>query len=470
MDVEFEAPEYQADGSLLPVRYRFQGSTEAGWMVLREGKPALELGPGYRLLRSERCGVCSTDLARRFLPFPLPQITGHEVVALDEHGKRYAVEINAPPIARGIETDCPFCRLMPNHCPDRLVLGIHDLPGGFGPYVLAPIHALHSIPDEIDDDAAVLIEPLAAALHGVATIGPQAGQSIAVLGPRKLGMLAVAALAGWRRQRNVDVCIVAMARRPDLLAIAREMGADEAIDTTSGAVPKVDVVIDCTGSPEGLEMAIEAARSEVHLKSTHGRPAAGLRHLTELVVDELSIARFDPERLPPALSGDRPLIGWLAGGQPPADLAARADVRFAYSAASVLDRLEDHPPPGSLPRVDAAVVKSVRGVELAIRPSENREVSVVRPRGAILLDKGSEEDYAASPLLRAVWERGLRLTSSRCGDFAAAIALLSADERLRAAAPRLITHRFPAAETAKAFEAAAGRASIKALVEHEVER
>ncbi|MEZ5366567.1 MAG: hypothetical protein R2748_30570 [Bryobacterales bacterium] len=77
------------------------------------------------MLRSERCGVCSTDLARRFLPFPLPQITGHEVVALDEHGTRYAVEINAPPIARGVETDCPFwCRLMPNHCPDRLVLGI----------------------------------------------------------------------------------------------------------------------------------------------------------------------------------------------------------------------------------------------------------------------------------------------------------------------------------------------------------
>ncbi|MEZ5366566.1 MAG: hypothetical protein R2748_30565 [Bryobacterales bacterium] len=206
---------------------------------------------------------------------------------------------------------------------------------------------------------------------------------------------------------------MATARRPDLLsAIAREMGADEAIDTTSGAVPKVDVVIDCTGSPEGLETAIEAAKSEVHLKSTHGRPAAGLRHLTELlVVDELSIARFDLEHLPPALSGDRPLIAWLAGGQPPADLAARADVRFAYSAGAVLDRLEAHPPPGSLPRVDAAVVKSMRGVDLAIRPSENREVSVVRPRGAILLDKGSDEEFAASPLLRAVWERGLRLTS-----------------------------------------------------------
>ncbi|MEZ5366568.1 MAG: hypothetical protein R2748_30575 [Bryobacterales bacterium] len=46
MDVEFEAPEHQVDGSLLPVRYRFQGSTEAGWTVLRDGTPLLELGPG----------------------------------------------------------------------------------------------------------------------------------------------------------------------------------------------------------------------------------------------------------------------------------------------------------------------------------------------------------------------------------------------------------------------------------------
>ena len=28
--------------------------------------------------------VCSTDLARRFLPFPLPQVTGHELIARDE--------------------------------------------------------------------------------------------------------------------------------------------------------------------------------------------------------------------------------------------------------------------------------------------------------------------------------------------------------------------------------------------------
>ena len=470
MEVQFQAYEYQADGTLREARYAFTGSTTAGWSVSRNGQPVLSLGEGYRLLRSERCGVCSTDLARRYLPFPLPQVTGHEVVALDEDGQRYAVEINAPPIARGVESDCPFCRLMPNHCPDRLVLGIHDLPGGFGPYILAPIHALHAIPDALSGDPAVLVEPLAAALRAVETIAPAHGQRIAVLGPRKLGMLVVAALAAWRRRDALDFDIVAVARRQSLLDLGQQIGADEIV--LAGAVePKpqaFDVVIDCTGSPEGLETAIRSARSEVHLKSTHGQAAAGLNHLTELVVDELAIERFENSALPPALDDARPLVAWLSGGQPPPGLGAGADVRVAASPAALLERLEAVPPPNALPRVDAAVVDSVRGIEEAIRPRDDREVSVVRPRGSILLAEPPRADLDASPLVRAVWERGLQLTSSRCGDFAAAIALLESDAELRAAAPRLITHRFTAAQAPEAFQAAASRDSVKAVVQHEI--
>lgn len=469
MEVEFQAYEYQPDGSLAQTRYRFEGSTERGWTVFHAGRPWVALGEGYRLLRTARCGVCSTDLARRYLPFPLPQITGHEVVALDESGARYAVDINASAAARGVDDGCPFCRLMPQHCPDRLVLGIHDLPGGFGRYILAPVHALHRIPDEIDDDAAVLIEPLAAALHAVDTVAPAEGQRIGVLGPRKLGMLVVAALAARRRQHGPDFRIVAMARRQALLDVAAKAGADEQVlvagDEASPAPS--DVVIDCTGSPAGLELALGAARLEVHLKSTHGRPAAGLRRLTELVVDELSIRRFEANDLPPALERSRPLIAWLSKGQPAPELAVHTDVRVATSPAALLNRLEATPPTDGLPRADAAVVDSVRGVESVIRPSEDRETSLVRPRGAILLAGPGQEELGRSPLLEAVWDRGLRLTSSRCGDFDEAIRLLVADAELRAVAGLLITGRFPVEKTPEAFQAAAGRDAIKAVVEHE---
>src|SRR5207249_2809327 len=107
--------------------------------VVREGREHLRLGPGYRLLRVSRCGVCATDLARRQLPFPLPQVTGHEVVAVADDGTPVVVEINASHAARALPPDawCADCRRgLGTHCPDRLVLGIHDLPGGFGPWLL----------------------------------------------------------------------------------------------------------------------------------------------------------------------------------------------------------------------------------------------------------------------------------------------------------------------------------------------
>ena len=183
--VEFEALDYRADQTFARARYRFAGDEQRGWSVHRDGRPLLELGPGYRLLRTSSCGVCSTDLARHWLPFPLPQVTGHEVIARDDRGRRYVVEINASHEARGVPNDCAFCSAgLPTHCPDRLTLGIHDLPGGFGPWFLAPVGACLEVPAIVGDDVAVLVEPFAAALHAVHTIAPRAGERIEVLGPR----------------------------------------------------------------------------------------------------------------------------------------------------------------------------------------------------------------------------------------------------------------------------------------------
>ena len=193
---DFIGLEYHADERVIPARYRWEGSPTEGWQIQREGAHHLDLGPGFRLLRTDRCGVCSTDLDRRFLPFPLPQIIGHEIIALDGASRRHVVEINASHEARGIDHTCPFClRGLATHCPERRVLGIHDLPGGFGPWVLAPEAAVIPLPDSIGDDTAVLIEPFAAALHAAETIAPSAGERVAVLGPRRLVLPIVVARA-----------------------------------------------------------------------------------------------------------------------------------------------------------------------------------------------------------------------------------------------------------------------------------
>lgn len=472
--IAFAAMDFCADQSFVRAQYRFAGDEATGWRVERDGALALELGPGYRLLRMLQCGVCSTDLARHHLPFPLPQVIGHEVLADDAGGGRFVVEINASHEARGVAHDCAFCRAgLPTHCPARVTLGIHALPGGFGPWILAPIAACLPVPAHVPDRTAVLVEPFAAALHAVQTISPRPNERIAVLGPRRLGLLVIAALAGVRQQRRTtgdDFAIAAVARDPKLLALARTFGATEthALGADEAALDQAfDVVIDTTGNPDGLASAVRMARREVHLKSTHGQPACGLRQATALVVDEIGLAPF-PGAAPAAVdapwdrlrTGDHPRVAWLADAAPPAWLLARAEVQ----RGTALDLVDYYAAAKSgLPRADVAVADSAAGVDAAVRPRPGSEEALVRPRGRVLLQPTAAA--AASPLLAAIVGRGLVLSSSRCGDFGAALALLASDAELARIGERLVTHHFPADQLVEAFATARSRACIKAVIE-----
>ncbi len=300
--ISFDAYEYTASDDFIKARYEFQGSPEEGWDIIRNGAKHLALGKGHRLLKTLVCGICSTDIARRFLPFPLPQILGHEVVATDpDSGGQYVVEINDTCDARGDAHPDPFCMEgLPTHCPDRMVLGIDRLPGGFGPYILAPVNAVLPA-DRLPLRTAALVEPFAAALHAVSTSRPGKGERVAVIGTGRLGSLIIASLAGWRRSSGIDFSITALALGEERMEHSRRMGADDAVDMEKvkpqALKDSFGLVFEATGSPGGLESALTMARREVHLKSTHGKPFFGLKHLTELVVDELSILPYSKDAL-----------------------------------------------------------------------------------------------------------------------------------------------------------------------------
>ena len=448
----FEALEYRADGSVAPTELSYAATADGGWTIERNGQPWLSLGEGYRLLQTTECGVCSTDLDRRHLPFPLPQVIGHELIALDESGARHVVEINASCQARQIAEPCVFCRHgLPTHCPERLVLGIHALPGGFGGWVLAPRHATVAVPERLASRTAVLVEPFAAALHAVQTLRPRDGDSVGVLGPRRLGMLVIAALAATRQRSGVRHEITALARRPGLFELARQLGADQCVQVgeSADAPPEqVDVVVDTTG-----------------------QPACGITRTTELVVDELSIERFEATRHWPDLklagTASPPRIAWLTDAEPPAELARATTVSHHTTAAAALARIEQDAADDDLPRADAAVVSSAEQVDDVIRPTSDREVSLVRPRGQIFVLDCDESRRSPSQLVRAVVERGLRVSTSRCGDFAEALELMANTPTLHDLGERMVTHRFDASDLAAALDTARSPSCIKAVVTHQ---
>lgn len=452
--VAFTAPEYQPDGSIAPAAYAFAGDAATGWTITREGRTHLRLGPGYRLLEVDHCGICATDLARRFLPFPLPQITGHEAVARDETGQPVVVEINASHAARGLPRDawCAPCRAgMPSHCPDRLVLGIHDLPGGFSPWILAPAGAILPVPAAISAPTATLVEPFAAALHAVQRLGLRAGDRVAVLGPGRLGSLVVAALAAWRRRTGTAIAIVGLGRRADALARARDLGADEALDVARlGATTGLaDVVVEATGSPDGLALALRLATRAVHVKSTTGQATLGLRHLTELVVDEIALLPWRPGEPVPAGAETAAVHAGVA-----------TDVRAALRAAGL--RVLTPAAARALPLggADVAVAADAAEADAMLRPEPGVERGAVRARGTILC-AGAGDDLVGS-----VARRRLALGSSRCGDFRPALDLLVDPALAEALGARLVTDVVPAARLAEGFARAAAPGAGKVVVTH----
>ena len=459
MSVKFFAEDYTSEDSFEKAEYEFTGSTSAGWEIRRNGQPWLDLAPGYRLLETVKCGICSTDLARRFLPFPLPQVIGHEVVAMDpETGEKFVIEINDTPQARNEELDVFSKSGLHTHSPGRMVLGIDRLPGGFGKYILAPVEA--AVPyGDLGDDVAVLVEPFAASLQAVHSSPPEDGWKVAVLGPRRLGSLVIAALAAYRKSSGRNFEIAGLARHSHLLELSVNMGADRAVDVSRPFDEKFDIIYDTTGSVAGFETALAHAR-EVHLKSTNGQMMAGLGKLTELVVDELSILPYSPGNMEfswPEEKRKNRLV-YAAPGVDTAGLPEGYEVvQCSVSEAEAFLAGRD-----GLPRFDIAIASSLEEIDAIIRPNPEHENSLLRPRGAVLY-KGSDRD---NPFVRFV-QGGGRLRSSRCGDFRKAVELLSANRNFaEKMASLLITVKYPVAKLPEAFAEARKSENIKIVVEH----
>ena len=467
MNGDFEAFEFGPMGEWNKAQFRFQQDEEGGWRLMRNGAFHEELGKGLVPLEVESCGICATDLARKNLPFPLPQVLGHEVLARDSSGCRVVIEINASHRARGLDVDCPYCNAqgassLHRHCPERQVLGIDRLPGGFGPKILAPKNAIFAVPPQLGAETAVLCEPFAAALHAVDCIKEKHGKRVAVLGLGRLGLQVIAALAARRRHSGDEFEILGLGRRKRPMDLALELGADSVFKVEGEGENLADglfeIVLDTTGNPKAFRTALRIASSEVHLKSTHGLPTAGLRNLTPFVVDEL---RVQPYR--DTLPSDVRTVVWLAKGHPPSEWKQHCRVVRGEAALTDLMALRAFPGEGGLYGADLVVVDQSRNLDQVIRPIRGKELSMLRPGGTIYLRANKEEK---SSLYRAVDDRGISLSSSRCGDFEEALALLAEDSELQNLGECLIDHHFSPKDLAEAFAAAASPTCVKAVIRH----
>ena len=240
--------------------------------------------PGEALIRVGLAGICATDLEvlkgyMTFLGVPGHEFVG-EVVEAPKGGwvgHRVVGAINCSCRV------CPLCKGgLANHCPNRTVLGIQGRDGAFAEYLTLPLENLFEVPEEIPSEKAVFVEPLASCFRILEEVTVASGMTMVVLGDGKLGLLAaqVLGLAGIKP--------IVVGHHTRKMEILKRRGFD--VRSPGEVKPQsADLVVDCTGRPEGLTHAFRILRpcGTLVLKSTFASPEP--LNLTPLVVNEIRL-------------------------------------------------------------------------------------------------------------------------------------------------------------------------------------
>lgn len=248
-------------------------------------RPEPAVGDGDTLLRVRQAGICATDLeiVKGYMGFH--GVLGHEFVAdvisspdKDLVGQRVCGEINV------VCGRCDLCISgLSNHCRARTVLGILNRDGAFAEFVRLPAVNLHVIPSSVDDDAAVFVEPLAAAFQVLKQVKVDSSKWVTVLGDGRLGLLVAQVL------NDAGCPVRVIGKHPDKLALCEKWSIRSR--AVADIVPRhdQDIVVECTGSAAGLEMALQMVRPRgvIVLKSTVATGKA--MNLAPVVIDEVQI-------------------------------------------------------------------------------------------------------------------------------------------------------------------------------------
>ncbi|QDU34244.1 2-deoxy-scyllo-inosamine dehydrogenase [Poriferisphaera corsica] len=287
---------------------------------------------GEALIRPTRLGVCSTDieLCKGYMGYS--GVLGHEFVGVveavgnkeDKHwvGKRVVGTINC------VCGQCDMCKAgLREHCRDRTVLGIMNRDGCFSDQFCLPVMNLLEVPENVDDDHAVFTEPLAAAYQILQQLTIEGRPFVTVLGDGRLGLLCAQVLS----QLNATVrCI---GKHPEKLSLCEKWGVKHRLLQDVGLRMDQDIVVDCTGSHEGMKVAMGMVRPRgtIVLKTT-----VAPRH------DDLQVSNgFEELDLSPVVINEIKVIGSRCGPFPIALDALSAEKVDVVSLISRRMKLSD---------------------------------------------------------------------------------------------------------------------------------
>src|ERR1700730_14720952 len=239
------------------------------------------------LVRIDAVAICATDLEiihygspaliQGGMPFNKNFTPGHEymgtVAALgpgvDEYkvGERVTVEIHAgcgqcKRCRQGMYTSCHNYGLNYGNVDKGHRANGFTTDGGFAEYAVNHINTLARVPDTMSDAEATLVVTAGTSMYGLTELGGLvAGESVVVIGPGPIGLLAVAVAKALGASP-----VILTGTRNNRLQIGLELGADyvinakqedpvEVVKQLTGGVG-ADYVVECAGTEATVNQAI----------------------------------------------------------------------------------------------------------------------------------------------------------------------------------------------------------------------
>lgn len=256
---------------------------------------------GEALIRVTLAGICNTDyeITKGYMGYV--GVLGHEFVGIVEEvndadqswiGKRVVAEISW-----GCDDpNCEWCaKKNYRHCPGRHTIGIWKKDGAMAEYITLPTNILFEVPQNVSDEQAVFVEPLAAACEITEQLHIEPTQKVLVLGDGKLGLTTALTLHAL----NLDVLLVG--KHENKLNIAKAQGVKTKLLANFNPQKIYDVVVEATGTASGFEMSMSLTkpRGVLVLKST---VATGKElNLAPIVIDEITVLGSRCGQFAPAL-------------------------------------------------------------------------------------------------------------------------------------------------------------------------
>src|SRR5437764_2534420 len=266
----------------LPARMRAWVLGDPDQLHLRD-KPVPVPKRAEVLVRIDAVAICATDLEiihsgspakiAGGLPFNKDFTPGHEymgtVVALgsgvDEYniGERISVEIHAgcgqcKRCRQGMYTSClNYGEPGKGHRANGFTTD-----GGFAEYAINHINTLARVPDTLSDAEATLVATAGTSMYGLTELGGLvAGESVVVIGPGPIGLLAVAVAKALGASP-----VILTGKRNGRRAIGKELGADRTVNINDEHAVEIvkhitvgigtDYGVECAGSEATVNEAI----------------------------------------------------------------------------------------------------------------------------------------------------------------------------------------------------------------------